>query len=173
MIMEVAVGDGDPVRGVSDVNEAVVVILVLAQVAAEIKVIEPDIGGLLNSDAITALDLAELQIADDDILNVLDCQVDASDCCSRDLSASVLPKGCTVSDGVQAPDFPRTLVLAPILIEPVPLMLPDTMMIFLASPLAAELKAAKLETVVVVPPAPPVVLSWLGLVVGRGRDDID
>jgi hypothetical protein len=40
-------------------------------------------------------------------------------------------------------------------------MLPLMMIIFLASPLAAELKAAKLETVVVVPPAPPVVLSSL------------
>lgn len=158
MIMEVAVGDGDPVRGVSDVDQAVVVILVLAKVAADIKVIEPDIGGLLNGDAITTLDLAELQVADDDVLDLLDCEVDTGDSCCHDSSASLSATSCTASNGVQAPAFPRTLVLAPILIEPVPLRLPSTIMIFLASPLAAELKAAKLETVVVVPPAPPVVL---------------
>lgn len=77
------------------------------------------------------------------------------------LSAMPWPNVASLGDVLQAPDFPRTLVLAPILTEPVPLMLPLTMITFLASPLAAEVKAAKLETVVVVPPAPPVVLSSL------------
>lgn len=55
------------------------------------------------------------------------------------------------------------LVLAPTLTVPVPLMLPETKMIFLSSPLTASVRSERLETVTVVPPAPPVVLSEPGI----------
>lgn len=51
-----------------------------------------------------------------------------------------------------------TLVLLPILIwSTVSVIVPETMTTLLSSPETAVSKAAKLETVVVVPPEPPVV----------------
>lgn len=79
MVMEVGVRHGDPISCVGDVNQAVVVIFALAKVTAEIEVIQPDVGGLLDSNAITAFDFAELQVADNDVLGILDREVDASD----------------------------------------------------------------------------------------------
>ena len=79
VVMEIRVRHSDPVGGVSDVNQAVVVVLVLVEVAAELEVIEPDVGGLLDGDAITAHNPGELQVADDDVLGILDREIDAGD----------------------------------------------------------------------------------------------
>ena len=70
--MEVAVRDSDVVACVGNVQQTVVVVLARAKVTADIEVIEPDVGGLLNANAITSLDLAELQVADDDVADTLD-----------------------------------------------------------------------------------------------------
>jgi hypothetical protein len=81
VVVEMAVGDGDPVGRVRNVQQAVVVVLVHAQVTADVEVVEPDVGGLLDGDAVAALHLGELQVADDDVLDALDGQVDTGDGC--------------------------------------------------------------------------------------------
>jgi hypothetical protein len=171
VVVEVAVRDGDVVASVGDVQQAVVVVLARTKVTADIEVIEPDVGGLLDTNAIAALDLAELQVADDDVLDALDENTGAGNGYNCGSSASLWPSiaGFAESD-VQAPAFPRMLVLAPTLTEPVPLMLPETIIIFLASPLTASVSAERLETVVVVPPAPPVVLSGPRISDSASRD---
>jgi hypothetical protein len=171
VVVEVAVRDGDVVASVGDVQQAVVVVLARTKVTADIEVIEPDVGGLLDANAVAALDLAELQVADDDVLDALDENTGAGNGYNCGSSASLWPSiaGFAESD-VQAPAFPRMLVLAPTLTEPVPLMLPETIIIFLASPLTASVSAERLETVVVVPPAPPVVLSGPGISDLASRD---
>lgn len=172
--MEVAVRDGDVVACVGDVQEAVVVVLVGAEVATDIKVIKPDVAGLLDSHAIAALDLAELQVANDDVVGLLDGESDTGDGCDRGLSAILWQRIAVLREaGLQAPDFPRRLVFAPTLMEPVPLILPETKTIFLASPLTAAVRSERLETVVVVPPAPPVVLQELDISDMRQLDSGD
>jgi hypothetical protein len=85
--MEVGVRYGDVVTRVGDVQKAVVVVLADAEVAADIKVIEPNVAGLLDSKAIAALDLAELQVADDDVVGLLDSNADTGDGYDGGLSA--------------------------------------------------------------------------------------
>jgi hypothetical protein len=168
--MEVGVRNGDVVTGVGDVQKAVIVVLVYAEVTANIEVIEPNVAGLLDSKAIAALDLAKLQVADDDVVGLLDSNADTGDGYDGGLSARLWPGVAALRGTIlQAPAFPRRLVLAPTFTEPVPVMLPETKTIFLASPLTAAVRAARLETVVVVPPAPPVVLSEPVLVDMRQR----
>jgi hypothetical protein len=172
VVVEVAVRDGDVVAGVGDVQQAVVVVLAHVKVTADVEVIEPDVGGLLDANAVAALDLAELQVADDDVFDALDENTGAGNGYNRGSSASLWPSIAVIGDSdVQAPDFPRMLVLAPTLTVPVPLMLPETMMIFLASPLTASVSAERSETLMVVPPAPPVVLSEprISHLASRGR----
>jgi len=72
-----------------DVKQAVVVVLIHAEVAAQVEVIEPDIGGLLNSDAVAVNNLAELEVADNDVLDPLDGKVDAGKRCDYGMSATV------------------------------------------------------------------------------------
>lgn len=81
MVVEVGVGNSNPVGGVGDVNQTVVVVLVDAQVAADVQVVEPHVGGLLNGDAVAAHHLAQNQVAHDDVLDALDREVDARDGC--------------------------------------------------------------------------------------------
>ena len=87
--MEVGVRDGDVVTRMGDVQKAVVVVLVHAEVTADIEVIEPNVAGLLDSNAIAALDLAELQVADDDVVGLLDGKADTGDGYDGGLSASL------------------------------------------------------------------------------------
>lgn len=61
-------------------------------------------------------------------------------------------------DYVQAPDFPRTVLFDPILTAVSPVMVPEMTTIAAVSPVTAEVRAAKLVTVTVGPPFPPVVL---------------
>lgn len=70
MVVEVAVGNSNPVRSLGDVKEAVVVVLASVEVAGQIAVVDPDVGGALQADSITvrSWDLRDLQIAHNNIL---------------------------------------------------------------------------------------------------------
>jgi hypothetical protein len=96
MVMEVGVRDSDPVGRVGDVNQAVVVVLVLTKVTAHIEVIEPDVGGILDGEAIAPNDLAELQVANDDVLDTLDGKIDAGDGYYYGLLASLWPNSASL-----------------------------------------------------------------------------
>lgn len=80
VVVEVDVGDGDVVGAVRDVEQAVVEVLVGGQVAGKVAVVDPDVGGAVDGDGVTAgvgLDLGDGQVADDDVLGVTDEQTDA------------------------------------------------------------------------------------------------
>ena len=81
VVVELAVADSDPVNGVGQVEEAIVEVLAAVHVAGEIDVVDPDIGGLLNGDSITAVgnDLGDLEVADDDVLLRLDGKTEANE----------------------------------------------------------------------------------------------
>jgi hypothetical protein len=59
---------------------------------------------------------------------------------------------------VQAPEAPRTEVLEPTFTTVLPVMVPSMMTILALSPDTAEVKAERVDTLVVDPPTPPVVL---------------
>lgn len=69
VVVDEGVGEGDPVGGVGDVEETVVVVLADVQVAGEIDVVDPDVGGLVNANGITVVgvDLTDSQVTDDDV----------------------------------------------------------------------------------------------------------
>jgi hypothetical protein len=83
VVVDVAVGDGDPVRGVGDVNEAVVVVLAVVQVRRDVDVVDPDVLGGLDGDGVTIVgqDLGDLHVADNDVGLAVDGQTDTSQAC--------------------------------------------------------------------------------------------
>lgn len=81
MVMDIAVGDSDPVRSMRDVDKAIVVILVVVDVGRYINMVNPDVGRCLNADrvAISSQNLGDLQVLDDDVLGLVDVQTHTSE----------------------------------------------------------------------------------------------
>lgn len=79
VVVEEGVGHGDPVGAVGDVEQTVVVVLAGRHVGREVAVVNPDVGGGLNANgiAIVGLDLLDGQVANNDVLDVLDVETDA------------------------------------------------------------------------------------------------
>lgn len=78
VVVEVGVGDGDPVRGVGDVEEAVEEVLVLGEVGRELTVVNPDVSGLLDANGITVLsnNVLDGKVANNDVLLLVDVETD-------------------------------------------------------------------------------------------------
>lgn len=79
VVVEVDVGDGDVVGAVRDVEQAVVEVLVGREVAGQVAVVDPDVGGAVDGDGVATgvgLDLGDGQVADDDVLGVADEETD-------------------------------------------------------------------------------------------------
>lgn len=74
VVVDIGVGNGDVVRSMGDVNEAIVVVLVVVTVGRDIDVIDPDVRGVLDSNGITVLceNLLDKNVTDDNILLLLD-----------------------------------------------------------------------------------------------------
>lgn len=74
MVVEVDVRDRDPVSTVGDVEEAIEVILASAKITRKVAVVNPDVGGLINANGITiaSFDAADLQVANNDVLDLAD-----------------------------------------------------------------------------------------------------
>lgn len=83
MVVEVDVGDGDPVGTVGNVEETVEIVLASGEITGKVAVVNPDVGGLVNADGITVsgLDTADLHVADDDVLDLANVQTDTSQGC--------------------------------------------------------------------------------------------
>lgn len=73
VVVDVAVGDCDEVCGVGEINQAVVVVLVMVPVGRDINMVDPDVGGELDSNGITVCskNLLDRQVPDDDVLLAL------------------------------------------------------------------------------------------------------
>lgn len=84
VVVDVAVGDGDPVAGVGDINKAVVVVLPVVQVAGDVDVVNPDVLGGLDGDGVTIVgqDLGNLQVADNDVGLSIDGKTNTSKACT-------------------------------------------------------------------------------------------
>lgn len=78
VVVQVAVADGDVVRAVGDVEKTVVVVLVVVHVGRQVKVVEPDVAGGLDGEGVAGIseDLADLDVADDDVGRLLDAKAD-------------------------------------------------------------------------------------------------
>jgi hypothetical protein len=74
VVVHEAVGDGDVVSGVCNVEETVVVVLVVVEVGGEVDVVNPDVLGFLDGNGIAADDLLHGEVAEDDVLDCLDCE---------------------------------------------------------------------------------------------------
>lgn len=76
VVVQVGVGDGDVVRTVGDIKQTIVVVLVVVTVRGQIQVVEPDVVGGLDGDGVTVVgeDLADLDVADDDVGGLLDTE---------------------------------------------------------------------------------------------------
>jgi hypothetical protein len=79
--MEVGVRDGNPVSAVGDIEEAVQVIFAAREVTRKITVVNPDVERLVDTNGVTivSVNLANLQVAHDNILNLTDVESNTGD----------------------------------------------------------------------------------------------
>ena len=79
MVVDVAVGDGNPLAGMRDVDETVVVVLAGVEVARNVHMVDPDVLGGLDANAIAVVgrDFGDLQVAHDDVGHLVDVETDA------------------------------------------------------------------------------------------------
>lgn len=77
--MKVDVGHGDKVSTMRDVQQTIQVIFACVEVALEIAVVDPDVGGGVDADgvAVAGQDARDLHVADDDVLGLTDVEADA------------------------------------------------------------------------------------------------
>lgn len=85
VVVEVVVGEGDKVRGVGDVKEAVIEVLVVVPVGRQVAVVDPDVLGGLDADGVTVVseDLGDLHVADDDVVGLVDVEANTLDRTAR------------------------------------------------------------------------------------------
>ena len=78
VVVEEGVGEGDPVGGVGDIEEAVVVVLADVQVALEVDVVDPDVGGLVDANGVTVVgvDAGNGEVADNNVGDATNVQAD-------------------------------------------------------------------------------------------------
>ena len=76
VVVKVIVRNRHPLRGVRHVAQPVVVVLVVVHVRVELVVVDPDVTRGLDADGVAVFGqhLADLQVADDDVLDPLDVQ---------------------------------------------------------------------------------------------------
>lgn len=81
MIVEVGVGDSDPISTMGNVEKTIKVILSKAQVTRQIAVVNPHIGRLIdtNSVAVGSIDLGDLEVAENNVLLLTNIEANTSD----------------------------------------------------------------------------------------------
>jgi hypothetical protein len=108
VIVEVSVGDSNPLSSVSDVKKTIQVILAGAEISREIAMIDPDVGGLINTNGITiiGINLTNLEVTQDDIADLTDIESDASNGCERLTGAQLWLQLASRGKHAQLPDSP-------------------------------------------------------------------
>lgn len=76
VVVEESVGNGDPLRSVSDIEKTIVVVFTMVKVGRQVKVITPDILRSLDTNSITigGKHLAALEVTENDIFNLVDIE---------------------------------------------------------------------------------------------------
>jgi hypothetical protein len=72
--MDVAVGNRDIISGVGQINQTIIVVLVMISIRGHVHVVDPYVGGKLDTDgiAVVSKDLGDGNVADDNICGTLD-----------------------------------------------------------------------------------------------------
>lgn len=81
VVMDVTVGDGDPVAAVCHVDETIVVVLVVILVTGHIDVVDPDVLRGLDGDGVTVVgqNLGDLEVPDNDVGLLVDGEADTGE----------------------------------------------------------------------------------------------
>lgn len=79
MVMEVSVRNSHVVRGMREIGQTVVVVLVMVPVRRKVAMINPDIRRLLHANGIAGVrqDFADGQVLHNDVLGFFDEEADA------------------------------------------------------------------------------------------------
>lgn len=159
--MHVGVGDGHPLASVRDIEQTVVIVLVMRQIGGQVAVVNPHVGRLLDANGVTVLgyDLADLQVAHDDVRLVLNIEANASNGFSEISRSSSNAPNAENGGDIQLPAAPTIDLLEPTRTWADPEIAPLTITIPAEVPETAASSSDSEVTVVVVPPAPPLVLD--------------
>lgn len=81
MIVEVGVGDSDPISTMGNVKKTIKVILSKTQITRQIAVVNPHIGRLIdtNSIAVGSINLGDLEVAENNVLLLTNIEANTSD----------------------------------------------------------------------------------------------
>lgn len=76
VVVKESVGDGNPLRSVSDIKKTIIVVFAVVEIGRQVKVITPDILRSLDTNSITVggKDFAALEVAKNDIFNLVDVE---------------------------------------------------------------------------------------------------
>jgi hypothetical protein len=83
VVVEVGVANSDPITGMCDVKEAVIINLRGSQVSRQVGMINPDICGCVQADSVASFiqDTFNLQVSKNHIVGSVDVQGDTLDHC--------------------------------------------------------------------------------------------
>jgi hypothetical protein len=154
VIVEVGVGDSNPISTMGNVKKSIKVIFSKTQVTGEIAVVNPNVGRLINANGITigSVNLGDLEVSKNNVLLATNIEANTSDCYDCQIRLSdrrIFDLQLPAAPMIVLSDAGRTLSL--------PVNLPETMMVRGSVRLAASIRAATEVTVTVEPLAPPVV----------------
>jgi hypothetical protein len=80
VVVDIRIGDGDPVTAVSDINQTIIVVLIVGEIGGDIDVINPDVVRCLDSNGITVCckNLGDGDVSENHILNTVDVKPNAN-----------------------------------------------------------------------------------------------
>lgn len=81
MIVEVGVGDSDPISTMGNVKKTIKVILSKTQITGEVAVVNPHVGRLIDTNgiAVGSIDLGDLEVAENNVLLLANIEANTSD----------------------------------------------------------------------------------------------
>lgn len=82
MIVEVGVGDSNPISTMGNVKKTIKVILSKTQITGEVAVINPNVSRLIdtNSIAVGSINLGDLEVSKNNVLLATHIEANTSDC---------------------------------------------------------------------------------------------
>lgn len=78
MVMEVSVGNSDPISAVGNIEKTIKIILSKAQVTGKVAMINPDVGRFVDTDSIAvgSINLGDLEVSKNNILLATNVEAD-------------------------------------------------------------------------------------------------
>jgi hypothetical protein len=82
VVVEIRVGHSHKISRMSQIEKSIVVVLSVTHIRRQVQVIKPDVLRDLHPNRVTAYDISNREVADDDVFGTLDAQPNALESCA-------------------------------------------------------------------------------------------